>query len=96
MQAELWAWFKNVVRERDFSRTLKMPQLSLDRTAAEVRTGFLTMILPLLRHREDVIVNVSLREHHEVRTDIKLTVEDKTRTMGHDKSSSVKMWRSNG
>ena len=93
-QAELWGWLKSVVRDRDLAR-LKRDSLTLDRAPAEVTSGFLTLVLPLLQSREDVRVKVLLREHREVRTDIKLLVEDRTRT-GTDRKAAVAVWRSTG
>lgn len=93
-QGELWGWLKSVVRDRDLAR-LKRDSLTLDRAPAEVTSGFLTLVLPLLQSRDDVRVRVMLREHREVRTDIKLLVEDRTRT-GTDRKAAVAVWRSTG
>lgn len=96
-QAEVWAWLKTVAKEKDLSR-VKARTLTLERTPKEVRLGFLAMIVPLLRAREDVKISVLTREHQEVRTDIRLAVvEDKTRTMPPaSEKDIVRTWRSNG
>ena len=94
-QAELWAWLKSVVRDKDLTR-LKKDTLTLDRAPGEVTSGFLTLVLPLLQARDDVRVRVSLRERREVRTDLRLVVEDRTRTTGHDRKAAVTQWRSYG
>lgn len=95
-QAELWAWLKSVAKDRDLTR-LKNKQITLDRAPKEVRSGFLTMILPLLQGREDVAMRVLTREHAEVRTDIRLVVDDRTRTLPpKDPRDKVSTWRSNG
>jgi hypothetical protein len=95
LQAELWAWLKAVVRDKDLSR-LKKDTMTLDRAPSEVTSGFLTMVLPLLAARDDVHLRVSLREHQEVRTDVRLVLEDRTRTVGHDRKAAVAQWRSYG
>jgi hypothetical protein len=96
-QAEVWAWLKSVATDKDLNR-LKNKQLTLERTPKEVRDGVMTMVVPLLQAREDVRVQVLLREHHEVRTDIRLVVvEDRTRTLPPASSKDiVHTWRSNG
>lgn len=96
-QAELWAWLKAVANDKDLSR-VKLRPITLDRVPKEVRLGVMAMIVPLLRVREDVRLSVQLREHHEVRTDIRIAVvEDKTRTLPPaSEKDIVRTWRSNG
>jgi hypothetical protein len=92
----MWGWLKAVARDRDLSKLRNRDTLTLERAPAEVTSGFLTLVLPLLRLREDVAVKVLLREHREVRTDIRLVIDDRTRTTGHDKLKAVASWRSYG
>ena len=93
-QAELWSKLKSLVRDKDVARLLR-DSLTLERAPAEVTSGFVTLVLPLLLGRDDVRVRVLMREHHEVRTDIRLMVEDRTR-VGSDKKAAVATWRSTG
>jgi hypothetical protein len=95
-QVDMWGWLKAVARDRDLSKLRNRDTLTLERAPAEVTSGFLTLVLPLLRLREDVAVKVLLREHREVRTDIRLVIDDRTRTTGHDKLKAVASWRSYG
>lgn len=96
-QAEIWAWLKSVARDKDLGR-LKNKQLTLERAPKEVRLGVMAMIVPLLQEREDVRLQIMLREHHEVRTDIRLSIaEDRTRTLPPaSEKDIVRQWRSNG
>jgi hypothetical protein len=95
-QAEMWAWLKAVAGGKDVAR-LKPTRLELERAPKEVRDGFLAMVVPLLRARPDIAVTVQLRDRHEVRTDIRVSVEDRSRVMPPaDKRSIVTQWRSNG
>jgi hypothetical protein len=42
------------------------------------------------------LVALQLRERREVRTDIKLMIQDKTRTTPANPKAAVNAWRSNG
>ena len=96
-QADVWSWLKAIARDKDMSR-IKSRALTLERVPKEVRLGMLAMVVPLLQAREDVRVQILLREHTEVRTDIRLqVVEDRTRTLPPaSEKDKVNTWRSTG
>ena len=68
----------------------------LERVSPEVRHGMLQLVIPILQKRPDAALRVQLRERREVRTDIRLILQDKTRTLGGNPKAKVGSWRSNG
>ena len=99
---DLWGWFKGVSNEKDVGKVLKSkPKLELERVPFDVRANLLTLLVPLLKAKTHVDVKVYMRERQEVRSDIRLVVEDK-RFIGDVKDAvnagktMAKEWRSNG
>jgi chromosome segregation ATPase len=99
---DLWNWFKGVSSEKDVGKVLKnKPKLELERVPFDVRANLLTLLVPLLKAKTHVDVKVYMRERQEVRSDIRLVVEDK-RFIGDVKDAvnagktMAKEWRSNG
>jgi len=99
---DLWGWFKGVSSEKDVGKVLKSkPKLELERVPFDVRANLLTLLVPLLKAKTHVDVKVYMRERQEVRSDIRLVVEDK-RFIGDVKDAvnagktMAKEWRSNG
>lgn len=68
----------------------------LERVSPEVRHGMLQLVIPILQKRPDAALRVQLRERREVRTDIRLILQDKTRTVTTNVKAKVGSWRSNG
>jgi uncharacterized phage infection (PIP) family protein YhgE len=94
-QVELYAWLKDVAGGKDISRMKRV--LEVERAPKEVRDGFLALVVPILKMRADVGVTVQLRERQEVRTDIKLSLDDRSRTLPPaNPKAIVTSWRSNG
>ena len=55
------------------------------------------LVIPILQKRPDAALRVQLRERREVRTDIRLILQDKTRTLApSNPKAKVGSWRSNG
>jgi chemotaxis protein histidine kinase CheA len=96
-QQEIAQWLKVAASaEGDLSKLRK--QLDLARMPTEVKSGFVAMILPLLRKRAGLGVNVRIREFNEVRTDMKIVLDDNTKigTLADKKNLVVSSWRSTG
>ena len=73
-RAELVAWLKAVCDD-DFAR-IRPPRFDIERMPAEATVGLFTMVLPLLQLRRDLRLRVLTRERTEVRTDVRLLVQD--------------------
>ena len=69
-------WLKHLSSNRSLKLSTFNPVMILKNIPAEIRDGFLTMVIPLLRRRKDILIEVYIRNRENDFSDLKMICKE--------------------